>query len=230
MSELPFQLPADTDWPGLYIQDADPTGWATGQGTAALSVQSLRTYLDVQTAPKGPMLSATLLSAVRIAERFTRRALLRTTGTKRIQLLTRYAPQYVRVPDLVEADTVALDGATLIEPQYSLEGWPSETDPAVHLRLNIFPAELSVKDEPDTPNILTVSGTWGYDPASMPADLADAIYVLAARRYKERDAGYADSVDFTQAGGVENYFRQLPANVKLTFCHYKPESDLIGMG
>lgn len=58
-------------------------------------------------------------------------------------------------------------------------------------------------------------------PDPLPADLRDAILTLAARRYHERNAGYQDATTVSADGGL-NYFKQLPASVKVILDQYAP--------
>lgn len=64
---------------------------------------------------------------------------------------------------------------------------------------------------------LTVIGKFGWWPP--PADLKDAVLLMAARRSKERDAQYADTVQLAE-GITVAFFRQFPATVQATIESY----------
>jgi hypothetical protein len=65
-------------------------------------------------------------------------------------------------------------------------------------------------------------GYIGGLPSPIPADLRDAILTLAARRYHERNSGYQDAM--VGGDGMVNYFKQLPASVKVILDRYKPQT------
>lgn len=60
-------------------------------------------------------------------------------------------------------------------------------------------------------NDLEIWGRWGFNPT--PPSVLDAVYSIAARRYRERDASWSDTV-VTPEGGALSYFRQMPASVQ----------------
>jgi hypothetical protein len=64
---------------------------------------------------------------------------------------------------------------------------------------------------------IAVTGRFGWWPA--PDDIRDAVLVMAARRWKERDAGYGDSVQLAE-GITVAYYRQFPATVQATIESY----------
>jgi hypothetical protein len=74
---------------------------------------------------------------------------------------------------------------------------------------------------------ITVTGRFGF--AELPVDLRNAIYVLAARAFYERQAGYADQVSIAEGTAVQAYFRQLPPQVKLAFANYTLPTGLTGL-
>jgi len=75
--------------------------------------------------------------------------------------------------------------------------------------------------------VVKVTGRFGF--VEIPMNLRDAIYILAARSYLERDAQYADQVALPDGGGVQAYYRQLPPRTKLVFATYAPAQGLAGL-
>jgi hypothetical protein len=57
--------------------------------------------------------------------------------------------------------------------------------------------------------------------APVGADVIDAVYTLAARRYHERNSGYADALD-SGVGAV--WARALPVSVRVVLESYRPQS------
>jgi hypothetical protein len=60
-------------------------------------------------------------------------------------------------------------------------------------------------------NDLEIWGRWGWYPT--PPSILDGTYAIAARRYRERDASWSDTV-VTPAGGAMQYLKQMPSSVK----------------
>jgi hypothetical protein len=113
----------------------------------------------------------------------------------------------VKIPDLRITPTpvVTLDGLSIdLDDDYELEPYSSE-EPSTFLRLAERPSAQG--------GVLSITGRFGWNP--LPADLDDAIYTLAARRYRERQSNHADSVQLPE-GLTLAYFRQLPASVQGT--------------
>jgi hypothetical protein len=69
-----------------------------------------------------------------------------------------------------------------------------------------------------TPKTIEITGRFGF--IEIPSDLREAIYLLAARAFHERDAAYADQVAIAEGAGVQTYYRQLPPRTKLAFATY----------
>jgi hypothetical protein len=74
---------------------------------------------------------------------------------------------------------------------------------------------------------VAITGRFGF--ASIPEDLAGAIYQLAARWHYEREAQYADQVEVLEGTAVQAYFRQLPPRVKLVFASYALPGGIGGL-
>lgn len=77
------------------------------------------------------------------------------------------------------------------------------------------------------PKIVTVKGRFGF--ASIPPNLLDAIYILAARYWYERDAQYADQVPIAEGAAIQTYYRQLPPRTKLVFATYTVPQAVAGL-
>jgi hypothetical protein len=80
---------------------------------------------------------------------------------------------------------------------------------------------------PDTATEAVVDGAFGF--TSLPANLADAIYVLAARMHYEEAAQYADQVAVLEGAAVQNYYRQLPPRTKLVFQTFAVPAAVAGL-
>jgi hypothetical protein len=72
-----------------------------------------------------------------------------------------------------------------------------------------------------------VTGRFGF--LDIPATLKDAIYILAARAFYERDAQYADQVPVADGAPIQAYFRQLPPRAKLVFATYAVPEGIGGL-
>ena len=114
----------------------------------------------------------------------------------------------VELPDASSITSVTVDG----DPVTSFR--PKVRDGFV-VRITTSPSATVV-----------VTGRFGMRPA--PQTLVEAVYVLAARSYYERNAQYADQVVVGEGEAASTYFRQLPAKVKLAFSTYaiKPVTDI----
>lgn len=125
----------------------------------------------------------------------------------------------VRIPDLRSATTIALGGVALQEAigyQYD-----ANIEPAQSIYLAVTPYGLGGVTYFGTTtlaNKLQITGRWGFNPT--PPDVKDCVLALAARRYKERNTAWADSLAMPD-GSVLSYFRQLPASVQGALSMYK---------
>lgn len=121
--------------------------------------------------------------------------------TRRVRL---HGSRFVRVPDARELTTVEADGVELVaETDYEIL---ERNDHIV--RLELF----------RRPRVIILTGRFGF--AEIPANLREAIYILAARSFYERGAQFADQVALAEGLGVQQYFRQLPPRVRLVFAAY----------
>lgn len=72
-----------------------------------------------------------------------------------------------------------------------------------------------------------VTGQFGMFP--LPDDLLDSIYSMAARKWREKDASYADTV-VLEDGSQAAYYRQLPASVKAAWDAWSiPEPAIVSV-
>lgn len=129
----------------------------------------------------------------------------------------------VRIPHARSVTQVEVDNQTQADPttvltsaQYMLEADPTlyaAVPGAVTFARRVVITDLTI----NAPSTMFVTGKFGITPA--PGDLVDAVYMIVARRYKERDARYGDQVMLPE-GQVVNYFRQFNAFVRATVDSY----------
>ena len=121
----------------------------------------------------------------------------------------------ITIPHASEIDSLSLDttgvleaGQYILEPDHTLQDslWTPYWRRVVIIDPGALPAQT-----------LTVTGRFGIVPA--PEDLADVILAMCARRYKERDASWGDSVQLPD-GGLISYYRSLPPWVRLVIDSY----------
>jgi hypothetical protein len=115
----------------------------------------------------------------------------------------------VDIPEAREIDTVAAAAAT-VSGFTPLGENPWE-------RIQVFGVTVPWQNPVTALPAITVTGRFGLWPA--PDDIKDAVLVMSARRWKERDAGYGDTVQFAE-GVTVAYFRQFPATVQATIESY----------
>lgn len=76
---------------------------------------------------------------------------------------------------------------------------------------------------------VVVTGRFGF--AAVPEDLAEGIYVLAARKFYEKDAQYADQVVVAEgSAAAQVYYRNLPPPTRIAFGIYTLPKGVIGLG
>lgn len=203
-----------------------------GDEQIALNLNALRGYLSlaksVPSDPEDPgspltagggdreMLERSYRSALGACKRFTRgRQLVPLAADHVVRRSVRGS--VMRVPDAREISAVTIGGVSIDPATVELVPWPDEDSPAPWIRLPVTPAGA----------VVTVAGRFGF--LHLPADLEDSIYVFAARRYRERDAQYADAVDIGD-GQSAAYFRSMPANVRQTWEHYRlPKRSVVSV-
>lgn len=120
----------------------------------------------------------------------------------------------VRIPDLRVLLSATLAGAALLDGYDFSLGTYSDESPATHLFIGQPLTYDPLKMESD----LVITGRWGF--LSTPPDVKDAVLAMAARRYRERDASYADTVSAPD-GGILAYFRGVPERVKAVLDTYR---------
>jgi hypothetical protein len=192
-------------WPGIEVE--------------ALAIDYLDFTQENLARAREAQLMRFLLAAQKTAERYTRRRFspdppLADDGSDTNPMVTkRFAvtswDDSIRITDcrVTPEPLVLLDNVALVEGSFGFEP-DSEEEPATYVRLAerpLFSAQGGV---------LSVTGRFGWNPIS--DDLIDAVYTLAARRYRERQSNHADSVQLPE-GLTLAYFRQLPASVQATF-------------
>lgn len=105
----------------------------------------------------------------------------------------------VYLPDLWEVGEIAHNGIVLDATDYELD---TQRYPGYFTQLKLArPSSGTVE----------VTGRFGFNP--VPPGLRDAIYALAARRFQERAASYADSAPVMD-GTMIHYYRQMPPSIK----------------
>jgi hypothetical protein len=72
-----------------------------------------------------------------------------------------------------------------------------------------------------------LTGRFGF--TAIPGNLADAIYVLAARMSYEEAAMYADNVAILEGDAATVYYRQLPVRTKMVFATYAVAPAVVGL-
>lgn len=189
------------------------------------TVEELMDYLDLQDAERIPgelfvniLESAEALAEAYAGRRFSPDPVLDASGAdtnppvvKTIQ--TRSSS--VRLPDLRVTTSATLDGSAIVDGQdYYTDA--TDGEPATRMKLTNWTDLSSFTSQ--TYRTLVITGRWGFNPC--PKEIKDAVLTLAARRWRERDAAYADTVQYPDGGAV-SYYRQLPAMVKTALDLYR---------
>lgn len=125
---------------------------------------------------------------------------------------------YVRVPDLRSVTSVAYNGITL-DPTYGYELWGADGEPSTHVK--VLPGAVSPFGGAMRPT-LAITGRWGF--TAVPDDIKDACCLWVARRFKAKDANYADTVMQGVEGAAFQYFNQIPVDVKMTLDAYRQQA------
>lgn len=119
------------------------------------------------------------------------------------------------VPDASTITSVTVDG-TLVVPGTGYRAWV-RNGYIVQLRGLGFPSPYVPVASADEQQCV-ITGHFGFQ--SIPANLADAIYVLAGRYVYEEAVLYADRIEVLEGTAVQSYYRQLPPRCKLVFQTY----------
>lgn len=183
------------------------------------SIGDLRAYLDLTSTGNDALLGSLLESAEAMAESYTGRRFAPLSAADPVTTETvsfRRGKTVIRVPDVRELTAVTVDGNALTNLGYTLDG-----NPATHLyieeRYGTFSGTAFGTRRTNQAQ-LVLTGRFGYTTA--PADVRDAVLVLAARAYRERDANYADTVA-TADGGAFAYLRSMPPRAKAILDSYR---------
>lgn len=127
------------------------------------------------------------------------------------------------VPDASTLSTVTVDG-TLVGQSgyrtYERDGY------IVQLRGLDYPDPYRPVAPVDESQCV-VTGRFGF--TSIPANLADAIYVLAGRYVYEEAVLFADRIEVLEGTAVQSYYRQLPVRTKLVFQTYAVPNAVVGL-
>lgn len=130
--------------------------------------------------------------------------------------VTRTVPAWsriVQIPDAREITAITVDGATLAAADYDVTVADGMT-----VLLWIGRTAWGTGVNGRLARTVTITGRFGF--TAIPSNLADAIYVLAARYHYEEAAQYADQVAVLEGTAVNSYFRQLPPRTKMVFATY----------
>lgn len=133
----------------------------------------------------------------------------------------RFLPQslVLTIPHARTVTAVTLNaGETVLTPSVGVSpGYLLQADFRIY-GLTPFYRRLAVIS-PSVGSVYSVEVTGRFGITPLPADIFDAMIVMTARRYKERDARFGDTVQLPD-GGILSYFNQLPASVKATMNRY----------
>lgn len=187
------------------------------------TAEQLREHLASQVkAEDAPILTVVLESAESFVERFCGRRFSPdpelVSGediAPSIEKAVIVSPEdrLVRIPDLRELVGLTLGGLTLDSSDFKLGNYsPDSPANQIELLQTAAPSLSSPETE------LIMKGRFGFNPT--PPDIVDAVLTIAARRYRERDAAFSDTLQMAE-GGLLTYFRSLPSNVQLILRSYK---------
>lgn len=204
--------------------------------SAIATLDELKSYVDVTRSGDDDLLQAILDGVSERVERYTGRVLhpipaLDGSGddtgspvTKTVTLprrLMRWTPardplrprtRIIEVPDVREIETGGVTGVAA-----AITGYEPLGDGPPWDRIQVFGLTIPAQDPVTALPAIQITGRFGMWPA--PADLKDAVLVMSARRWRERDASYGDSVQLAE-GVTVSYFKQFPATVQATIQSY----------
>lgn len=134
----------------------------------------------------------------------------------------------LRLPDAREVTSVTVDGSAVTDfALIERDGVAVQIELADDGRWSRWPSDAIGDNRPYARRTVVVTGRFGF--MQIPADLAGAIYQLAARWHYERQAQYADQVEVLEGTAVQAYFRQLPPRVKLVFASWAVPAAVGGL-
>lgn len=173
------------------------------------TLSELKNYLKLRGDASNDVLQTMLDSAEALTETYTGRSFrpdpALVAGADTAPAVTKVLPVHRRavlVPDARLITAVTLDGET-VSPISSTVTDGYATYGAPHVTTLVLPR---------SGYHVSITGRFGYYPP--PPEIKDAVLAMAARRYRERDAGYGDAVQ-TPEGGVVSYFRSIPGSVRI---------------
>jgi len=132
------------------------------------------------------------------------------------------------LPDASEITSVALEGVTVAGGEYHVveadgyvvgmelsdalvkQGWSTTWGWGEGGSPGALPSGYRQGDR-----FVAVTAKFGF--ASIPPNLNEAIYLLAARMYYEKEAQFADQVAVGEGATAQIYYRQLPPRARLAF-------------
>ena len=213
-----------------------------GSLPSSLTVAGLRKRIDKQSTSEDSFLKELLEAAFAQAQGpppyGCGRLLTPTTGTKSFRLRWRR----IVLPDASEITAISVDGTAVPEAEWRLQerdgyfvgfeltdsfmqpgwspvwGWGTEgggSTPAL-------PPGYRQGDR-----TVAVTGRFGF--GSIPPNLNEAIYLLAARMYYEKEAQFADQVAVGEGAVAQIYYRQLPPRARLAFESFSLPQGLGGL-
>lgn len=129
----------------------------------------------------------------------------------------RYQQVRVRIPDLRVAESVVLDGTELVaDIDYQLDMFDGG-EPATNLYLtSLYPGRSPLLLQ--VGSTVAITGRWGFDP--VPDDVYEIALQIAARKYRKREAMFADQAEVGQ--GTYDYRAGLTKEQTETLDAYRP--------
>lgn len=140
------------------------------------------------------------------------------TGSPVLKTFTVPSSGYVTVPDLRTITAITLGGSPLLPyvpggTGYELKGQQDEISEFGVYRYVKVTAALSPYLVAGSA-ALAITGRWGF--LAVPEDVKDACLLWVARRFKQKDANYADVVQSGIEAISQQYFNRLPEDIKMT--------------
>lgn len=202
-----------------------------------VQLSDLKAYLDLSKTTNDAVLQRILDGAEKFVQRYTRRRFAPTpsldangndTNAAVQKSFTTRGRAVIRIPDMrmTPAPVVTLQGTTLNNNYYDFgdDATEYENEPVTQIRLAPYQWQVAMASFVTVPGLtaqmhdLKITAKWGWYPP--PDDIVDAILTIGARRYRERDASYSDTVQMPD-GAILSYFRQLPGSVQAILSNYR---------
>lgn len=128
------------------------------------------------------------------------------------------------VPDASSITSVVI-GGTAITAGAGYRSWRKDGY-IVQLRGLDFPDPYQPVAPADEAQC-AITGHFGFQ--SLPANLTDAIYVLAGRYLYEEAVLYADQIEVLEGTAVQSYYRQLPVRTRMVFQSYAVPTGVVSL-